>query len=224
MQRWNKHVEELNESESLREEFINPSRLEETQRQLSNMICMMEEETCGQCILEKVLSKIILVMNSLLLALPSRDGANYEGSYGFWRFGRIVCDVGMVLVMTCRQSTIEALQSQGVQIPPISESTTSLPESSSAKPSSTQFPTISKPMVPPASAKVGLPKVSYYIPHPAKKRVFWTKEEEDRLAKGVHTYGEGRWADIRIRMKLRNRTNVELKVSFHTKINIIIYI
>ena len=118
--------------------------------------------------------------------------------------------LGLMLI-SCRLSTIEALQSQGVQVLPTEESSTSISEST-AKPSFTQFPAIPKPMAPPAPAKVSLPKVNSYVPRPVKKRVFWTKEEEDRLTKGVHTYGEGHWADIRIRMKLRNRTNVELKV------------
>ena len=100
LQRWNKYIEELNESEPLREEFINPSNVEEIQRQLSNMICMMEEETCGQCILEKVITAILLMF--LLLALSSRSGTYYESSHGFGRIGRIVClfcyDVDIVIV------------------------------------------------------------------------------------------------------------------------------
>lgn len=56
------------------------------------------------------------------------------------------------------------------------------------------------------------PQVEYVVPRLAKKRVPWTRKEEELLIKGVHTYGEGHWSDIRRLMKLTSRTNVEIKV------------
>ena len=68
------------------------------------------------------------------------------------------------------------------------------------------FPSILKPV------NSHPPQVQYNVTRLAKKRKRWTLEEEERLIKGVNTYGEGRWADIRRIMHLSSRTNVEIKV------------
>lgn len=70
----------------------------------------------------------------------------------------------------------------------------------------TTFPAISRPV------NSRPPEVQYTVKHLSKKRNWWTKDEEERLIKGVNTYGEGRWADIRRVMRLTSRSNVELKV------------
>ena len=53
------------------------------------------------------------------------------------------------------------------------------------------FPSILKPV------NSHPPQVQYEVPRLSKKRIRWTLEEEERLIKGVNTYGEGRWTDIR---------------------------
>ena len=68
------------------------------------------------------------------------------------------------------------------------------------------FPSILKPV------NSHPPQVQYEVPRLSKKRIRWTLEEEERLIKGVNTYGEGRWTDIRRIMHLTSRTNVEIKV------------
>lgn len=45
---------ELKTEEAMLREFVNPRVIEERKRELSQMICQMEEETCGPCLLEKV--------------------------------------------------------------------------------------------------------------------------------------------------------------------------
>ncbi|KNB45015.1 hypothetical protein JH06_1287 [Blastocystis sp. subtype 4] len=67
------------------------------------------------------------------------------------------------------------------------------------------FPSILKPV------NSHPPQVQYEVPRLSKKRIRWTLEEEERLIKGVNTYGEGRWTDIRRIMHLTSRTNVEIK-------------
>ena len=46
-----------------------------------------------------------------------------------------------------------------------------------------------------------------------RKRLKYTKEEDDAIKRGIETIGPGRWADIKVRYEneLRRRSNVQIK-------------